>query len=284
MKPYTVAGLLGVCAALFALPAQAATKIENFTESYRQKCDFVTHAFYGDDWCNPGNATARAPNVVLVGDSYSNSLVGVLEEHVSLGGKGVVYEQYGRGQCPSLLGYGPDWCSAFAQTAYERIKKTPSIKTVVLAANWSYYWPGPKKFTDTGRPYLPLEFEKSFEATLKAYQALGKKVVVVYQSPGISDPKACVSRRFQPKEAADQCYLPRVQAETRETYRQFMNPVLQQLKVKSFDPYAYFCNAKECALKDGDKIFTTTTTHLSGFGSQYLARKAKPELQKLLQF
>ncbi len=284
MKPYTVAGLLGVCAALFALSAQAATKIENFAESYRQKCDFVTNAFYGDDWCNPGNATARAPNVVLVGDSYSNSLVGVLEEHASLGGKGLIYEQYGRGQCPALLGYGPDWCSAFAQTAYERIKKTPSIKTVMLAANWSYYWAEQKQFSATGRPYLRAEYEKSFVATLKAYRALGKAVVVVYQSPGIDDPKVCVSRRFQPASVANQCALSRQQADARETYRQFMSPVLQQLKVKSLDPYAYFCNAKECTLKDGDKIFITTATHLSGFGGQYLARKAKPDLQKLLQF
>ena len=273
--------LLFVLSGVF--PTQAAEKIENFKETYWQYCDFVGIEAQKDDWCNRGNAMGRAPNVVLVGDSYSNSAVGVLEEYAR-DATGIIYEQYGKGQCPALLGYGPDWCSAFAQTAYERIKKTPSIKTVVLAANWSYYWPEPKKFTDTGRPYLRAEFEKSFEGTLKAYQALGKNVVVMYQSPSIDDPKVCVSRRFQPASVVNQCALSRQQADSRETYRQFMNPVLQQLKVKSFDPYVYFCNAKECALKDGDKIFTTTTTHLSGFGGQYLAQKAAADLKKLLAF
>ena len=265
------------------LPAQATEKIENFKETYWQYCDFVGGEAQKDDWCNRGNAAGRTPNVVLVGDSYSNSAVGILHQY-ALDAKGLIYEQYGKGQCPALLGYGPDWCSAFAQTVYERIKKTPSIKTVVLAASWNDYWAGHKQFSATGRPYLRAEFERGFEATLKAYQALGKTVVVVYQSPGIVDPKVCVSRRFQPAEATDQCFLPRTVAETRETYRQFMNPVLQHLKVDSFDPYAYFCNATECTLKEGDKIFITTLTHLSGFGGQYLARKAAVDLKRLLQY
>ena len=157
--------LLTLCLSLAAvLPAQGATEVKNFEEVYKQKCDFVTGEVFGDDWCNPGNAAGKAPNVVLIGDSYSNSLGGMMETY-SQANKGLLYEQYGRGQCPALLGYGPDWCAGFAQTVYERVKKTPSIQTVLIAGNWSYYWAEKKQFTATGRDYLRAEFEKGLQDT-----------------------------------------------------------------------------------------------------------------------
>ena len=260
-----------------------AVEVKNFVEVYKEKCDFVTGEFYGDDWCNQGNATGKVPNVVLVGDSYSISLNGMMDAF-AVGNKALVYEQYGRGQCPSLMGYGPDWCTGFATTVYERVKKTPSIKTVVIAGNWDYYWAEKKKFSATGKDYLRAEFEKALTDTLKAYQALGRRVVFVYQSPGVADPKACVQRRVRLGNAEDKCSLTREQAQVRETYRQFVTPLLTQLKIPTLDPYVYFCNATVCKVKEGDQVFNTTPTHLSGFGGQYLARKAAPELKKLFEY
>jgi hypothetical protein len=123
---------------LFANLANA-TEIKNFEEVYKQKCDFFSGESFGDDWCNVGNAAGKVPNFVLVGDSYSNSLNGMMEAYIP-SNKDLVYEQYGRGQCPALLDYGPDWCSGFAQKVYERVKKTPGIKTIFIAGNWEYYW------------------------------------------------------------------------------------------------------------------------------------------------
>ena len=268
-----------------------ATEAKNFEEVYRQKCDSVTAEFYGDDWCNPGNAVGKAPNTVLIGDSYSNSLNGMMEAYVA-GNKGLIYEQYGRGQCPTLLAYGPDWCAGFAKTVYERVKRTPSIKTVLIAANWSYYWNDywidsrKASISDriTDREHLRAEFEKSLQDTLKSYQALGKRVVFIYQSPGIYDPKWCAQRRIQLSKIEDKCRLSREQTKDREEYRAYVTPLLQQLKVLTLDPYLYFCDTKECKLRDGEKIFNTTETHLSGFGGQYLAGKAAPELKKLLGY
>ena len=273
---WTVLGLLGGLA--------YATEAKNFVEVYQQKCDFVTGEVFGDDWCNPGNAADKAPNVVLIGDSYSNSLGGMMETYTQAN-KGLLYEQYGRGQCPALLGYGPDWCASFAQTVYERVKNTPSIKTVLIAGNWSYYWAEKKKFSATSRDYLRAEFEKSLSETLKAYQGLGKRVVFVYQSPGLGDPKQCVQRRIRLGAGTeDKCQLSLAEAQTREEYRRFVTPLLAQLKIPAFDPYIHFCDTKSCKVRDGDKIFNTTITHLSGFGGQFLARKAAPELKKLLGY
>jgi hypothetical protein len=141
-----------------------------------------------------------------------------------------------------------------------------------------------KKFSADGRDYLRAEFEKSLKKTLKAYGALDKRVVFVYQSPGLPDPKQCVQRRISLGKAEDKCRLSREQAQAREAYRQFVTPLLAQEKIPAFDPYLYFCDAKECKVKEGEKIFNTTATHLSGFGGQYLARKAAPELKKLLGY
>lgn len=268
---------------LGAASTHAATEIKNFEEVYKQQCDFVAGDFYRDDWCNSGNAENKTPNIVLIGDSYSNSLNGMMEAFAQKN-QGFRYEQYGRGQCPTLLAYGPDWCAGFAQSVYERVKKIPSIKTVVVAANWSYYWAEKKKFSTTGEDYLRAEFEKSLASTLKAYQALDKRIIFVYQSPGLNDPKQCVQRRVQLGNVADKCKLSREAAEMREDYRLFVTPLLAQLKVASLDPYLYFCDSKTCKTKDGDKIFNTTTTHLSGFGGQYLERKAEPELKRLFSF
>ena len=260
-----------------------ATEAKNFEEVYRQKCDSVTAEFYGDDWCNPGNAVGKAPNTVLIGDSYSNSLNGMMEAYVAVN-KGLIYEQYGRGQCPTLLAYGPDWCAGFAKTVYERVKRTPSIKTVLMAANWDYYWAEKKQFSANGQEYLRAEFEKSLRTTLEAYRALGKRVVFVYQSPGLADPKQCAQRRIAFGQTEDKCRLSRAQAQGREAYRQFVTPLLAEEKIPAFDPYPYFCDAQECKVRHGGKIFNTTTTHLSGFGGQYLAGKAAPELKKLLGY
>ena len=74
--------LLFISCFLCLLVSQAsANKTENFSEYYQQDCTFVAgEAADRNDWCNRGNAEGKSPNVVIVGDSYSNSFTTVLEE------------------------------------------------------------------------------------------------------------------------------------------------------------------------------------------------------------
>ena len=278
MKNYLF-GLFFLALAM-VFPVRAEVKIENFKEYYREKCDKFVSEKYGDDWCNSGNAGGRNPNVVILGDSYSNSMSTMFDEYSLSKGGGIIFEQYARGHCPTLLNYGPDWCRYFSQAIFSRIKNQKSIKTVVLAGVWSDYYPR----ASYERIYSKEEFEKSFQETILAYQNMGKKVVVFYQTPIIGDPKVCVQRRFQPAEVTGRCYLSRSDANLREGYRAFTDPWLQKMKVEVFDPYLYFCNQTECQLRDGEKIFHTSGPYLSGFGGQFLARKAAPELKKLLGY
>lgn len=274
-----IASLLG-CGLWAGMAAQAA-QIENFQEYYKQSCDFLTGQSDYDDWCNGGNAPDKSPTVVMIGDSYSNSASTMLDEYVLTDKSGLVFQQYGHSQCPELLGYGPAWCSGFAQKVYEHIKKTKSIKTVIMTAAWSQHYLLTGLFKDQ-TPRTRAAFTKAFVETIKAYQALGVKVVVMYQTPYIQDPKVCVQRRIQVAQTQAKCELPLAQAYGKEEYRQFFDPTLAELKVEVFDPYVYLCNQAECLLKEGDKIFHTAGEHLSGFGGQYLARKGRARLAALL--
>lgn len=284
MKTLVLAFLLALSA---ALPAQAAEKIENFSHYFRQDCTFVSgEAADVNDWCNRGNAQEKSPNVVMLGDSYSNSWSTVLAEYAKISGDAMVYEQYGRGQCPVLLGIAPKLaCGNLAQTVYERVKKTPSIKTVMLASNWIYYFGETRQWNDDEkRVYKRVEMEHALEETIKAYQALGRKVIVVYQAPQIDEPKTCAERRIRVAAAEDRCILTKQYSLRNEGYRVFVDPVVARTKASTFDPFVYMCDAQSCKTKDGAKIFFASRDHFSGFGGQYLARKAAVDLKQLLQY
>ena len=267
------------------LPAQATEKIENFSHYFRQDCTFVSgQAADGNDWCNRGNAEGKSPNVVMLGDSYSNSWSTVLAEYAKISGNTMIYEQYGRGQCPMLLGVVPKACGNLAQAVYERVKNTPSIKTVILGSNWMYYFLETRKWNEDTRVYTRAEVQDALEETIKAYQALGRKVIVVYQAPQVDEPKTCAERRIRVAAAEDRCILTKQYSLRNEGYRTFLDPIVSRTKASTFDPFVYMCDAQNCKTKDGSKIFFASRDHFSGFGGQYLARKAAPDLKKLLQF
>ena len=270
-----------------ALPAVAAEKIENFSHYYRQDCTFISGSTPdGNDWCNRGNAQGKSPNVVMQGDSYSNSWTTVLAEYAQQTGNKMLFEQYGRGQCPVLLGISPPLaCGNLAQKAYDKVKKTPSIKTVMLVSNWIYYFGETREWNDdTKRVYKRAEIAQALEETIKAYQALGRKVVVVYQAPQVDEPKVCVERRIRIGAAEDKCLLTKTYALRNEGYRAYLDPIIARTKASTFDPFVYMCDATTCKTKEGNKIFFASRDHFSGFGGQYLARKAAPELKKLLTY
>ena len=269
-----------------ALPAVAAEKIENFSHYYRQDCTFISgEAATNNDWCNRGNAQGKSPNVVMLGDSYSNSWTTVLAEYAQNHGKGMIYEQYGRGQCPVLLGITTKLaCGNLAQTVYERVKKTPSIKVVVLTSNWMYYFGETRQWNEDPRVYKRAELEQALEQTIKAYQALGRRVVLVYQAPQVDEPKACAERRIRFAVAEDRCNLTKQYSWRNESYRPFIDAIVARTKAETFDPFVYMCDDKTCKTKEGNEIFFASRDHFSGFGGQYLAGKAAPELKKLLGY
>jgi peptidoglycan/LPS O-acetylase OafA/YrhL len=95
--------------------------------------------------CLSGANPAKAPEVVLWGDSHANHLQPALAAWAN--SNGLTVRQMAKALCPPVLGAAPFTppsnrradCAAFNTQALEWIKATPSVRTVILAARWPIY-------------------------------------------------------------------------------------------------------------------------------------------------
>lgn len=274
----SAAALLGLFFASFS----EAQSDYNFKTDYRKSCNFISNVDYNDDWCNPGNKPSASPDLILIGDSYSNALTTFLDPLSQR--TGFVYQQYGRGQCPMLLNYGPDFCRSFAQTAFDRIKSQPHIKTVVLAAYWPSYYSG--KYFDWLNVQVPADdFKNSFQFTIDAYRSIGKTLIVIYSPPILGyDPHSCLPRPGSTT-ATNPCVREKSEVLAAQTpYRLFFKPILQHSKIPTFDPVKYFCNDSTCFFNDNGKLYTTDGwVHLSVYGGDFLSQNGGSDFIKLFK-
>ena len=262
--------ILIVWISILSLATHAADVDKNFSAYYKKSCTFVNAKDYGDDWCNPGNDWSKDPNTILMGDSYSNSLTTFFDAIIASKKASFVYRQFGRGQCPSLIGYGPEYCIKFANDEFEYVKNTPSVKNVVLAAHWDVYYNG-KNFSWVNYQATSEQFKDSLVATIKAYQAIKKNVVVILQPPILNvDPHTCISRGVSISDK-DKCVMQKSDIDSQQSYKKYMLSTLKVLNVQFFDPTQYFCSDDKCIFKSDDKVFTTGGVHISGNGGDFLA-------------
>ncbi|MEZ5454340.1 MAG: acyltransferase family protein [Thiothrix sp.] len=263
--------------------AEKIKSINSFDSVYRETCESLTQDFYVDDWCNKGTSSEHSINTVMIGDSFSNAYTPMLTAYSKNIQYDLSYIQFARGQCPSILDYGPGYCKEMANKTLEYIKNSPNIKTVIISSSWSEYYNGKIGFSsmvtheETGQ-----SFKESFERTLHAYQSLGKKIVVLLSPPMGSNPRSCVTRKIRITDT-DKCNLPIEVARAYDgTYRDYMIPLLNSLNIQFFDPFKYFCNETECKITDDGQIFSIDGRHLSVFGGEYLEKKARSDLYSLL--
>jgi peptidoglycan/LPS O-acetylase OafA/YrhL len=257
------------------------TGINRFDTPYRQSCQSLTGAekFKDDDWCNVGNGVTD-PDFVVIGDSVSNAYSPMFSAFLSVSNSALKFKQYAKGACPSLINYGPAFCREITDKEVDYIKDTPSIKTVVLAANWPDYfngksWDNYKETNDS--------LKQAFIESIRLYQSLGKTVIVLFAPPKGANPKSCVSRSSKLEEHKTSCDLTLEMAKNNDgNYREWMTPTISNIAIQYFDPFAYLCDSQKCRVIDGEKILYADVTHMSVFGGQYLANKGKNELLQLL--
>lgn len=268
------------------LPFRSAAKIASvntFTAAYRQDCTALTKGPDKDDWCNFGLNPTEAPNTVMIGDSFSNAYSPLLAAYArSSHEQPFVFRQFGRGGCPTFLGYGPSDCVEIAQIAERYIASTPSVHTVIIANDWSQYYAGKDK--ENAWPNHS-ETKGSFMAAarknIEHYQAMGKRVVVFLTPPVGSDPRACVPRPMR-LTAKDACNLSLKDAiAIRGDYQKELLPLLAEKQVKSFEPFPFLCDNSTCKTFDGTHIFYLDGIHMSIFGGEYLADKGHAALKSL---
>jgi hypothetical protein len=269
-------------------PQRAAAQASNINTwdnlTFAQTCRFLTLAKEQDDWCNQGNAPDKAPTHVLMGDSVGNGFAPMLQTYAAeqhkAGEHTFVFKQFGRGACPMLLGIGPEHCIELTQAAKTYIDQNKSIHTVILAANWTLYFHGHEWF---GHSKIDAqEFQQAFTNTVRHYQSLGKRVIVILAPPIGANPRACVVRPLR-LSTENNCILQ--MQDVLNNSRNYKTPFvawLNALHVEFFDPERYLCNEMACKVTDGPRILYLDHEHFSEFGGPYLANQAQKDLQLIL--
>jgi peptidoglycan/LPS O-acetylase OafA/YrhL/lysophospholipase L1-like esterase len=253
--------------------------------TFATPCKFITNGPNHDDWCNIGNAPDKPPTTVLIGDSVGNGfspmLLSYANESSTPSDAPFVFRQFGRGACPMLSGVGSIKCTELTAAATSYIDKTPTVNTVIFAANWPLYfygfdWPDKNFITSA-------QFEETFRQTVTDYQKKGKRVIVFLAPPTGANPRACVVRPLRLTNQNNCQFNLQDAMNNSRSYRAAFVALLDQLNVDYFDPFKYMCDATSCKVADGTRIYYLDYEHFSAFGGQFLANAAKVDLRTLLK-
>ena len=267
------------------LPTRAAAQINGVNTwdnlTFATPCKFITHGPNHDDWCNIGNAPNKPPTTVLIGDSVGNNFAPMLQSYSEQAGNSAfVFRQFGRGFCHGFADIGYENCQELIKEAQSYIEKTPSIDTVILAANWPLYFNGFDRIGAT--PVSSQQFKAAFEKNVAYYQGLGKRVIVFLAPPVGANPRACLTRPIRLSDNSS-CNLALPEALHNDgLYRAYFSAHLKSKNIETFDPFKHMCDAISCKVTDGTSIYYVDHEHFSVFGGQFLAEVAKDDLKKLL--
>lgn len=232
------------------------------------------------------------PSFVLWGDSHANALVTALKEKGNE--YGVSGYQITHGHClRPLLGmcgmYGENYGideAAQNQSVIDFIRKHPEIKFVILAGAWGQQ---PQMKDVTGEYKNSESFSVLLRAglfrTVKSLQDLGKKIVLVYDVPTLTeepDRALYIAKRFGSDIVVNNL------GQTSEEYESLnqdaitvISEISQQYKIQIIKPEMLFYKKnknKSIVLNDG-KMLYIDTGHLSTYGSHYVA----PAFDELFQ-
>ena len=267
------------------MPARAAAQINGVNSwdnlTFATPCKFITQGPNHDDWCNIGNAPSKPPTTLLIGDSVGNNFAPMLQSYSEQAGDSTfVFKQFGRGLCHGFPEIAYENCQELVQATRAYMDKTPSVDTIILAANWPLYFNGFDRVGST--PVSSQQFKTAFEKNVAYYQGLGKHVIVFLAPPVGANPRACLTRPIRLSEKSS-CNLTLVEALHNDgQYRAYFATYLKSINVDTFDPFKYLCDEKICKVTDGTRIYYVDHEHFSVYGGQFLADAAKDDLKKLL--
>lgn len=246
--------------------------------------------FPNSGWCFYGEK--NSPTVALIGDSHAHQFFPGLEKEYALRGENLVL--LGSAGCPPLLDIvsyengGDDWCND-ANAYITAVVEDSTIQTVILAASWHLYVIGKRFSDDLSTPsYWRLDvtsevhdqsnegvFSQQLANTLKLLQDSGKKVIIIKQIPELDfHPKACLDRPLGFITPLD-CQIDRalVDAYLHEYEAIFEAVIVEFDDILVLDPVPYMCSEENCFTYVGDYPLYRDATHLSLFGSNYLAQR-----------
>lgn len=256
-------------------------ELNKFDYPYKNKCDSVTGESYGDDWCNTEPMAHLSPNSLLIGDSFSNAYSEMLKEFARKN-KDFSPIQIGRGQCPMLIDYGPDYCRKVTSSAISFVKENENIKTIILGSNWPAYYNG-KDFHWVKYKESKESFLRSLEKTVEYYESIGKSVKFLLAPPQGTNPRSCIIR---PLGLTDKniCNFTLNQAIVNDgNYRDQLLKFLSEKNIKYFDPFPILCSNEYCTVVDkNNKILWSDGGHMSKYGGEFLANNSYEILHNVL--
>jgi peptidoglycan/LPS O-acetylase OafA/YrhL len=249
--------------------------------TFATPCKFITNGPNHDDWCNIGNAPNKPPTTLLIGDSVGNNFAPMLQSYSEQAGDSAfVFRQFGRGLCHGFPEIAYENCAELVNATRAYIEKTPTVDTIILAANWPLYFNGFDRVGST--PVSSQQFKAAFEKNVAYYQGLGKRVIVFLAPPVGANPRACLTRPIRLSDKSS-CNLALAEALHNDgPYRAHFAVYLKSIKVDTFDPFKYMCDETSCKVTDGTRIYYVDHEHFSVFGGQFLADAAKDDLKNLL--
>jgi len=264
-------------------------------ESYSQtikRTDRATECFdipfaystTGNWFCKIGNPQSP-PVIFAYGDSHALSLIPALEMYAQENNKTILFA--GSSGCPPLIGVQSmrgeadikkNNCQKLNERIFQYVKKN-NIKTVLLIGRWTYYTGGTAQEDLNFISKDPLEsiskenscraFEYGLDKTIKSYEEIGVKVLLVEDNP---------YQPWAPKNVL------RKSKGTDSSINQLAVSTLDHLKTQSF-PLNIFnkiqtknfirinfdsilCNSNFCPLAIGGKFLYFDNDHLSIEGAK----------------
>lgn len=239
--------------------------------------------------------------VVALGDSHMYSSLPVLDK-LSLSND-IELSYVGFSGCPPLLNIFPIRGDQKAKNCHELNKKAMdyvianNINTVYLAARWTYYTEGSylgnniqllsrKSSGDKGDKNLSIEaFKVGLKNTLKSYNDIGVKVVILLQVPmQLKNPKNIyfeslnffgLNHELVKKSS--------VNIDKHKKFQRFTNNIIKSeadkfTNVTLLDPTPIFCHADYCSIGNEKESFYFDDDHLSIKGSYKLQDALLPLL------
>ena len=256
-----------------------------FDYPYKQSCKPLMGTTFREDWCNADTLAAGMPETVMIGDSFANAASTIVRAHDQAEGtRNSDFAQFGRGECPMLHGYGPEYCKEVTAAAEKYIAETASVHTVILASNWPAYY-SEKDYHGLRPKQTHQEFMDAFKATVEHYQRLGKRVAVFLATPQDTNPRSCVERRIKLRDWAppSNCTYPLTDAWRGDSdYRTKILPYLASQGVPVFDPFQFMCDATTCRVSVDRTLLYSDSGHISAQGGQYLAAQGGASLAAAL--
>lgn len=211
--------------------------------------------------------TTPQPITAVIGDSHAATLIYGLVNSKNSDFNHVMV--VAGGGCQPALGMHPNTeCSQQLLDALDVIKRTPSIKNIVIAG----YFQG--DLENASKPMVMEAYIKGCDATIKVLRDMDKKVIFYVDAPVvIQDPSRCVRggtwlRGYFQKTPNFCSALSFEDMVSIERYSYF----IERLKAKNpeiifYDPRSLFCPNEKCNLfKDGMLLYSDSH-HLSIYGS-----------------